>query len=68
MPPIKNLQQRKGQIRGALISRAAQWRSEGHSAVAGLVDDLVHRINEAETYDELEAAIRWFHAEVEQNR
>ena len=60
MPPTKTLQQRKGQIRGALISRAAQWRSEGHSAIAGLVDDLVHRLNDAETYDELEAAIRWF--------
>lgn len=55
------LPQRKGKILGYWISQAAKWRQEGHSVVAGSVDDFVHVINDADTYAKLDAAIRWFY-------
>jgi hypothetical protein len=55
--------QRKGKIKGAWISYFAKLQNEGHVRIAGLVDDLVKKIADAENYVQLETAIREFHKE-----
>lgn len=60
--PLTN--KRKNEIKAASIRRQAQWQSEGHNRLAGLVNDFVHMINDAETMYELGLATQWFDREV----